>query len=98
MVAALVLGCALALGERLLPPRMLAFLPSPASMGLSLVIPASYALSMCAGATLAHLVKRRASAWSDRFVLAIAAGVIAGESLTGVFSALGQSLSTLLQR
>lgn len=98
MAFALILGCALALAERLLPPRAQRFVPSPASLGLALVIPASYAMSMCAGALLAHAATRSAPAWSERFVLAIAAGAIAGESLTGVFSALAASVPALLSR
>lgn len=82
-VGALV-GATLTVLERRLPPRWGRWVPSPASMGLAMVIPAFYALSMFAGAVLGSILQRLASSWSRRFLLVLAAGVIAGESIVGV--------------
>lgn len=82
--AGVVAGAVLTVLERRLPPAAARFVPSPASIGLAMVIPASYALSMFGGAALAALLGRLAPSFSQRFLLVIAAGVVAGESLVGV--------------
>lgn len=86
MAAAAVLGVVLALVERRLPPRHLLFVPSGASLGLAFVIPASTSLMLFAGAALASLAHRFAPEWAGRFLLSVAAGLVAGESLFGVVS------------
>ena len=60
------------------------FLPSASAVGLALVVPASASLAMFAGAVAATIVGRAAPAWSARFLVSVLAGLIAGESLTGV--------------
>lgn len=61
-------------------------------MGLGFVIPAWIAISMCIGAILATLLARLFQAAAARYTLAIAAGLVAGESLAGI----GGSLASLL--
>ncbi|MCB9580669.1 MAG: OPT/YSL family transporter [Polyangiaceae bacterium] len=77
-------GVVLAIAERLSPPKVRRFVPSPASMGLALVVPAYYSIMMFLGGVIAWLVARRFKNWSDRFLVVIASGLIAGESLAGV--------------
>jgi OPT family oligopeptide transporter len=77
-------GIALAVLEKTLPKRWATWVPSPASMGLGFVIPAYQGLSMLAGALLGAAAGRWAKTWSERFAIVLAAGFIAGESLTGV--------------
>jgi uncharacterized oligopeptide transporter (OPT) family protein len=77
-------GVGLTMLERGLPAARARWVPSAASVGLAMVIPASYALSMGLGAVAAALAGRLAPGWSVRFVLVLAAGLIAGESITGV--------------
>jgi putative OPT family oligopeptide transporter len=96
MVAGGVLGMLLTVLERALPHTFARFVPSPASMGLAMVIPAFYAVTMFLGAMLGAGVQRAARRWSARFLLVIAAGVIAGEGIVGVALASVAALRTLL--
>ena len=78
----------LAIAHRMLPPKYSSWCPSPVSLGLGFVIPAFYGISLCIGAVAAALAARIAPDWARRFVLPIAAGLVAGESLAGVAGAL----------
>ena len=84
MAIAAVLGFALALAERLLPHYVTRFLPSAPAMGLAFVIPAWNSLSLFLGAAGAAAVARAAPDWTQRRLMALAAGLVAGESLVGV--------------
>ncbi len=64
------------------------WLPSGSALGLAFVLPASTSLTLFAGAALAALLGKLAPAWSARFLLSIAAGLVAGESLFGIFALL----------
>lgn len=68
------------------------WLPSAPAMGLAFVIPASNSISLCLGALLAAGIGRYAPQWGQRFLLALAAGLVAGESLAGMAGALAQLL------
>ncbi len=81
-------GIVLAIAEKKLPGRLAKWVPSPSSLGLGFVIPAYQGLSMLLGATLALLVQKKNKEWGDRFLIVLASGFIAGESLTGVGIAL----------
>lgn len=90
MAVAGVAGVLLALGSSLGAPAIAAWLPSAPAFGLAFVIPASNSISLFLGAAAAWLAARLAPTWSARFVIAIAAGLVAGESLMGVATALWQ--------
>ena len=90
MLVAIVVGIALALAERYLPAKYTKWLPSGPAVGLAFVIPASVSLSMFIGAALGWLLSKFAISWSKRFLIAIASGLVAGESITGVGSAILQ--------
>lgn len=77
-------GIALAVAEKTLPKKWARWTPSPAAMGLAAVIPAWNSISMFFGAVVALLVTKYAETWSERFLIVLASGLIAGESLTGV--------------
>ncbi|MFW5920209.1 MAG: OPT family oligopeptide transporter [Polyangiales bacterium] len=81
-------GILLAVLEKTLSPRHAEWVPSPASIGLAFVIPAWNSISMFLGALVALLLGRFAKSWADRFVVVLAAGLVAGESLAGVVSAI----------
>jgi putative OPT family oligopeptide transporter len=83
----------LALGEKLAPPRARRWIPSAASIGMAFVMPASNSLTMLVGALVAAGLTRKSKGWASRYLLALCAGVIAGESLTGVAAALTTALS-----
>ena len=53
-------------------------------MGLAMVVPPYYSIAMFLGALLALAADRFWPSWSARFVVVIASGAIAGESLAGV--------------
>ena len=84
MAIAAVVGVALGAADRFAGAAA-RWLPSGATMGLAFVIPASTSITLFCGAALAALLGRLAPGWSQRFVIATAAGLIAGESLFGVF-------------
>lgn len=81
---AAVTGCILGTLESLLPPTRLRLLPSASCLGLAFVIPASTSLGLFYGAALAALLSRLFPRWSGKFLVAAAAGLVAGESLIGV--------------
>jgi uncharacterized oligopeptide transporter (OPT) family protein len=87
-LAGLLLGIALAVAERIAPRRLQALVPSPAGLGIAMVIPGSNAISMFLGALGAWAWRRFARASADRYVTPVASGLIAGESLMGVLVAL----------
>lgn len=64
------------------------WLPSAPAAGLAFVIPASNSLSLFAGAVLAALLAAWRPSLATRFTIAVAAGLVAGESLMGVGQAL----------
>jgi uncharacterized oligopeptide transporter (OPT) family protein len=78
------IGFALALAERLLPFRVARYLPSAPALGLAFVIPAWNSISLFLGAAVAALVIRAAPVAGDRYILPVAAGLVAGESLMGI--------------
>lgn len=86
-------GIALAIAEKTLPKKVARFVPSPSAIGLAFVLPMYNAISMFFGALIAHIVSRFFSSWSARFIVVIAAGLIAGESLAGVGIAIESMLS-----
>lgn len=88
IAAGLALGLALALLERFAPPRLRHLVPSPSGLGIAMVIPGSNAVAMFAGALMAWGLAKRRPAAAKRFVVPVASGLIAGESLMGVVVAL----------
>jgi len=83
-------GILLAVLEKTLPKRARAWVPSATSVGLAFVIPAYNAISIFLGAAAASALERWAPETSRRFLVVGASGLIAGESLLGVFLALEQ--------
>jgi putative OPT family oligopeptide transporter len=86
MAIAGVLGVLLALIERRVQGHRLVLVPSGATVGLAFVIPASTSITLFLGAVLASLMHRLVPHWAARFLLSVAAGLVAGESLYGVVS------------
>ncbi len=80
-------GLAIGIAERMLPARLARWLPSAPALGLAFVIPAWNSISLFLGALLACVLARCSRFWSEQRLLAGAAGLVAGESLAGVFAA-----------
>lgn len=88
ILAGLLLGTSLALLEKFAPKRLKAFVPSPSGLGISMVIPGSNSIAMFLGALVAWIMQRRRPETASRYVVPVASGLIAGESLMGVLVAL----------
>jgi uncharacterized oligopeptide transporter (OPT) family protein len=81
-------GVLLGVLDSTLPAHRARFLPSAAALGLAFVLPASVSLMMALGAILTWLVSCRWPSLTERFAITAAAGLIAGESITGVGASL----------
>jgi uncharacterized oligopeptide transporter (OPT) family protein len=92
MVVGGIVGMVLAAGEKLLPKKWRVWVPSPTSLGLSMVIPAYNSISLFIGAGVGWGLQRWVPSWSARFLIVAASGLIAGESLLGVGLAIEQIL------
>ncbi len=93
MAIASVIGIVLAVLEKVLPRKAVAWVPSPGSLGLAMVVPAWSCISMFIGAVAAAGITRIQPAWAKRLLIVIAAGLIAGESLVGVGLAIWQTVT-----
>jgi OPT family oligopeptide transporter len=69
-------------------PKLAPFLPSPMGLGLAMVIPFFNSLSMFIGAVIAILYAKHDKKKAERYVVPVASGLIAGESLMGIVVAL----------
>jgi OPT family oligopeptide transporter len=90
-------GVALALVEELVPPQLKKYTLSSAAVGIAWVIPAWNSFSMFLGALLAFLYFRLNQPKAERYSLAIASGLIAGESLMAVLVAVLVAMHVLSQ-
>ena len=87
------IGIASAVADKTLPKRIARYLPSGAAVGLAFTIPGYYPISMFIGGLAAVIATRYARNWAERFLIVLAAGVVAGESLTGVTLAIHKVLA-----
>jgi len=88
------LGVGLTLAERLWP-RARPFLPSPVGLGMAFTFQGWTAVSFFVGAAAAWAFGRRRPAAAAFYVVPVASGLIAGESLTGVLVAILETLGLL---
>ena len=95
IVAGSGVGVLLGALDTLLPKRAARWLPSTAALGLAFVLPASISMMMGLGAVLTWLVSCRWPSVTERFAITAAAGLIAGESITGVGASFWEMLRTL---
>jgi len=84
IIVGLVLGVAMALWDKFAPKRLRPLLPSPAGIGIAMVLPGSNCLAMFLGAAFAELMRRWKPVLAEKSVVPIASGFIAGESLMGI--------------
>jgi uncharacterized oligopeptide transporter (OPT) family protein len=90
MLIAAIAAIVLTFAEKFAPPKVKPFMLSPASLGLAFVIQFYTSFTMFIGAMVALALGRFFKSWSTRFLVTICAGIIAGESLTGVGIALSR--------
>jgi putative OPT family oligopeptide transporter len=86
------LGVIMAVAEKLLPKNVSKWMPSAGAAGLGFTIPAFYAMSMTVGGLINLVAGRFTVTWYERFFIVLCAGVIAGESITGV----GIAIATII--
>jgi uncharacterized oligopeptide transporter (OPT) family protein len=84
---------ALFLALEMLFPKKKAFLPSATGIGLGLILPFQYPLSMSVGALIAWYWQKKNKEHAGDFLVPVAAGLIAGISIMGVLVAV---INTLL--
>ncbi len=82
-------GVGLAAMESIARPGMRRFIPSGSAVGLGFVIPAWNSMSLFSGALFAMLIGHFFPEWAKRRLIVVVAGLIVGESLAGVVSAIG---------
>ena len=87
ILAGLALGVALVLFEKLAPKKLRPLMPSPAGLGIAMVLPGSNCIAMFLGAAAAEFMRRRMPALAEKAVVPVASGLIAGESLMGILIA-----------
>jgi len=99
MVIAAVAALVLVFVEKLTPARYRKYTLSPASLGLAFVVNAHYSVTMFLGAVIGLVAARFAKTWTAKYLIVVCAGIIAGESLTGVGIAFSKiEYGTILER
>ncbi|MFO7734884.1 MAG: OPT family oligopeptide transporter, partial [bacterium] len=92
MIIAGVVGILMAILAKTAPGKYSFLILSPSAMGLGFVIPAYNSIGMFIGGVTGLLLTRYCKTWSSRFLTVAAAGLIAGESLTGILGAIASML------
>jgi uncharacterized oligopeptide transporter (OPT) family protein len=88
MLFGAILGIILTLADVYAPKSLKPYIPSATGVGLSMVIPFWNSLSMFIGAVITMILEKKAPEWADKYIVPISSGLIAGESLLGVFIAI----------
>ncbi len=81
IVIGALIGVGLVIAERLVPNKVKGYLPSAMGLGLSWIIPFSNAFSFLLGAVIGWVWEKASPKSSALYAIAIASGLIAGESL-----------------
>lgn len=83
---AIALGVVIVIVDRIFP-KLRPYTPSPAALGIAMMIPAYTSFSMFLGSLIAWILEKKVPEWNSMFTIPIASGMIAGESLAGVLIA-----------
>jgi uncharacterized oligopeptide transporter (OPT) family protein len=87
IVVGLIIGALLLIAESLAPKNVKGWLPSTTGVGLGLILPFQYPLSMFLGALFAWVWTRQSAKSAEDFLVPASAGIIAGVSIMGVLVA-----------
>jgi len=87
-------GIVIPIAERLFP-KARPYIPSAMGLGLAFCIPFWNCLSMFVGGLIAFFLEKAKPAIAEKFTIPTASGLIAGESLMGIFITLASSLGWL---
>jgi len=88
MVIAAFIGIGLALLDKMMREENRIWVPSASSIGFAFILPANICISLFLGALAGVLIGKIAPDWRRKYLIIIAAGLVAGESLMGVLEAL----------
>jgi OPT family oligopeptide transporter len=88
MVIGGLIGIILPLLPRFLPEKTHKFIPSATGVGLAFVIQFFNSLSMFIGALIALILEKKRPVFGETYIVPVASGIIAGESLMGITVAL----------
>lgn len=91
-----IVGIVLALGEGLAPKKVRVWLPSSMGLGLAFVVPFANALSFFIGAVISLVWTRVHKQTAERFIIPLASGAVAGESLAAAGYAMYEAISGLI--
>lgn len=90
-VVALIIGCLFGIVAVIVEkvwPSTKKYLPSAAAIGIAMIVPALYSISMFIGAMISLVLSKTVKELHETYTIPVASGFIAGESLTGVFFAM----------
>jgi OPT family oligopeptide transporter len=96
IVVGAVAGVALSLAESLAPKHLKPWVPSSMGLGLAFVVPFQNSLSFFLGAVIAVIWNRVDAKSAERYIIPIASGVVAGESLLAAGSAMWSAATDLV--
>jgi len=92
VLVALVVGVIIVVVDRVFP-KARPYTPSPTALGIAMTIPAYTSFAMFLGALIAWMLGKLAPKWSDTYIIPIASGCIAGESIMGVVVAIKMAIA-----
>jgi len=98
IVVGALLGVVLALIEALVPKRIRPYTPSSMGLGLAFIVPFANAFSFFIGAVIAEVWMRVAKQSAERFIVPLASGAVAGESIVGAGVAITSTAIDLASR
>ncbi|MCA9290878.1 MAG: OPT/YSL family transporter [Phycisphaerales bacterium] len=88
VVAGGVFGILMAIANKSVSPRTRRFMPSGLAFGIAFIVPAYYSIAMFLGSMLLVVWHRMSPKHCAVFAIAVASGLIAGEGLMGVVTAI----------
>ena len=95
LIVGIVIGIAITLVQEQAPASIVRWMPSAVGLGVAMVVPYQYCVSIFLGSMLYLVIKLKNPAWILAFAGAVGAGGIAGEGLAGVFAATVQAAPTI---
>jgi uncharacterized oligopeptide transporter (OPT) family protein len=87
-----IVGLVLPVLESVIPRRIASFIPSSMGLGLAFVVPFANSVAFFMGAVIVAIWRRVHPVSADRYVIPIASGVVAGESLAAAVHAMAANL------
>jgi uncharacterized oligopeptide transporter (OPT) family protein len=85
LVIAVVLGIVFTVLEQ--NPKLRKWVPSPTGIGIGMLVPAAYVVTMLFGGLIDWYVRKKDPRGADAKILPLASGFIAGDALVGVGNA-----------